>query len=76
MYIYTICSTLNFKNMKTIKVIDSKGNVYDSIRCLCREKNVAKTTVLRYLDKFGEFKSNWTGLNILHALSSENFSQK
>lgn|SRR5574344_139406 len=55
MYIYTICSTLKFKDMK---IISNKGEIFSSVRDLCRKKNVAKTTVLRYLDKFGEFKSN------------------
>jgi predicted phosphodiesterase len=66
MYIYTICSTLKFKDMKIIKVIDSKGNVYDSIRCLCREKKFPKTSFLRNINKRGFYISDGVKYFILN----------
>jgi hypothetical protein len=68
MYIYTICSTLKFKDMKIIKVIDSKGNVYDSIRCLCREKKFPKTSFLRNINKRGFYISDGVKYFILNEM--------
>ena len=54
--------------MKIIKVIDSKGNVYDSIRCLCREKRFSKTSVLRNINKRGFYISDGVKYFILNEM--------